>query len=65
MLKMDEVDTANKLIETLAEKDVAFIRYKAAQMPKGETGECEYCGEHSQRIVNGACARCRDKLKLD
>lgn len=28
-------------------------------------GECEWCERQSKRIVNGACATCRDKYKLD
>lgn len=40
------------------------VRDKAAAIPAGEPGDCDYCGEHSPRLVNGNCARCRDKYRL-
>lgn len=32
--------------------------------PKGKPGDCEVCGAWSGRLVQGACAQCRDKFKL-
>jgi hypothetical protein len=39
-------------------------RRAAAEIPAGEPGDCELCGEWSGRLVNGACAPCRDRYKL-
>lgn len=32
--------------------------------PPGTAGECDLCGETFPRLINGVCARCRDKYKL-
>jgi hypothetical protein len=32
--------------------------------PPGVAGECERCWEESARLINGVCARCRDKHGL-
>lgn len=32
----------------------------ASLIPVGAPGECEECGEHSLRLVNKTCARCRE-----
>lgn len=32
----------------------------STSIPIGEPGECRECGEHSQRLVGGRCAPCRD-----
>lgn len=42
----------------------ASIRANSRDIQPGEPGECEYCGEWSGRLINGACAPCRDKYKL-
>ncbi len=60
----DEADTANDLRQAAEESGIAAIRKNVASMPKGETGECDLCGEWSGRLVGGACAPCRDKYKL-
>lgn len=31
-------------------------------IPKGVAGECRECEEHSPRLINKLCARCRDML---
>lgn len=56
----DEADIASEQTERLEEGNVNFIRRQAAEMPAGEPGECEKCGEYSPRLVGGACAPCRD-----
>jgi hypothetical protein len=61
----DEIDVANSIAEDKVLKGVHAIRAKAQAIPAGEPGECDHCGEFSPRLVRGACARCRDKLKLD
>lgn len=61
---MDELDMTQERIDMLLAADIAELQKKAASIPKGEPGECEKCGEDSPRLVNGVCARCRDKYKL-
>lgn len=56
----DEADQADERQGKLTEAVIASIRRKA-DLPAGEPGECEYCGEHSPRLVRGACAPCRDR----
>jgi len=59
----DEVDKANDYVETIKEAEIRRIR-KAAQIERGEEGECELCGEWSGRLIHGVCAPCRDRYKL-
>jgi len=42
----------------------AAIRRAAKEIPPGKPGECDLCGEYTQRLVNGTCAFCRDKWRL-
>ena len=58
----DEVDFANQRIEEDLQRRIAAAR---ADIPVGVQGECDMCGEWSGRLVNGACAPCRDKYSLD
>lgn len=60
---MDDADRVTLLQETQEAEQAAKIR-KAAQIPKGQPGERDLCGEWSGRLVAGACAPCRDKYKL-
>jgi hypothetical protein len=60
----DVIDRANALAEREATAVLAAIRTHVARIPAGSAGECELCGEWSGRLVNGACAPCRDKYKL-
>lgn len=48
------------------DRDLALqaARTAAAEIPAGNAGDCDLCGEHSMRLVQGACAPCRDKYKL-
>lgn len=52
-----------ELNEKITEDSINKLRNK--KIPKGVAGTCEYCGYHSQRLVGGACAPCRDEFKLD
>ena len=61
---MDEADKADKLISDREKDALAAASRAVSEMPKGEPGECELCGEWSGRLVRGACAPCRDKYKL-
>lgn len=57
----DEIDLAQER-ELLATQDA--IRANAKDLPEGEPGDCDLCGEWSGRLIGGACARCRDHFKL-
>lgn len=57
----DEIDLAQER-DYIATS--AAIRAAAKDIPPGEPGECEFCGEWSSRLIGGACAPCRDKYKL-
>ena len=59
---MDEIDLAQER-EEIATRDA--IRRHSKEMPPGKPGECDLCGEWTGRLVNGTCARCRDKYGLD
>ena len=57
----DPVDSANDMIQKQLE---ASIKAARGDIPPGKEGECDLCGEHSMRLVNGACAACRDRYQL-
>lgn len=59
---MDEIDLAQER-EEIATRDA--IRRHSKEIPPGTPGECDLCGEWTGRLVNGTCARCRDKFGLD
>jgi len=58
---MDEADNAQMSIETVIDINLANAMREAANIPVGEAGECNGCGEYFSRTVDGYCARCRDK----
>ena len=62
---IDDADQASDLIEATESNAVERIRIKANQIPNGEPGDCELCGQWSGRLVDGACAPCRDRFKLN
>jgi hypothetical protein len=57
----DEADIANAMIEREEALWSKALRY---DIPEGIAGECDLCGEPSPRLIEGACAACRDKYKL-
>jgi hypothetical protein len=61
---MDEVD--HQVDRDLAwdEARVRAIQARAAKIPVGEPGDCDKCGEYFGRLVDGICARCRDRHRL-
>ena len=59
---MDDADRAQQRIEEQLED---AIRAASRDIPPGKPGECDLCGEWSGRLINGACAPCRDKYNLD
>lgn len=60
----DPIDKAQEAVENHGQGEIEKIRQAAASIPKGEPGECHYCGEEFSRLVGGACGRCRDKYGL-
>lgn len=60
----DEIDVANDYEDRRKQQIIDSIR-RQAQLKKGREGDCEFCGEWSSRLINDACAPCRDKYKLD
>lgn len=58
---MDDADRADAEVErSLAEA----MRKAAKPIPPGVPGDCDLCGEHSMRLVGGACAPCRDLYRI-
>lgn len=57
----DEIDLAQER-EEIARADA--IREAAKPIPPGNPGDCEICGEWSGRLIQGACAPCREKWRL-
>lgn len=60
----DLVDTANERAAEIVGDRESAIRRAAENIPAGTAGDCEYCGEWFSRLVEEACARCRDKFRL-
>lgn len=60
----DIADVTGERMEVQEAADIAEIRRKANEIPKGVPGECDLCGEDMPRLVGGVCAPCRDRHKL-
>ena len=60
----DIIDIANSRAEADTELAIAAARDQAAQIPAGEPGDCDFCGEWFGRLIGSACAPCRDRYKL-
>lgn len=60
----DIVDRGNHAAAQMVGDAIDKVRRAAAAMPAGEPGDCELCGEWSGRLVNRACAPCRDHYRL-
>ena len=60
----DIADVTTEQMEVREAANIAEIRRKAAEIPKGVPGECDLCGEDMPRLINGVCAPCRDRHKL-
>lgn len=58
----DEADRAELYIESVIDDHVKEAMRRAAEIPIGEAGECDSCGEFFTRLVDGMCGRCRDKF---
>ena len=59
----DNIDASVAHQEKIKQAEIDAIRLKAKLDP-GYAGDCDMCGEWSGRLINGACAPCRDKYKL-
>jgi len=60
----DDIDLSSERAEADLARRVEATRQAAAGIPPGIAGDCDLCGEHSMRLVGGACAPCRDKHQL-
>ncbi|CAB4172637.1 hypothetical protein UFOVP1470_52 [uncultured Caudovirales phage] len=58
---MDEADYASELSEKRLEM---LIKQARKPLRQGTPGVCDLCGRHSGRLIDGACAPCRDRFKL-
>lgn len=59
---MDDADRAAPYIESVVDDHVRDAKRRAAEIPPGEAGECDGCGEYFLRTVDGMCGFCRDKF---
>lgn len=59
---MDEADQAQMAEESYQELVKKYKR--PVKLDPGKPGECDFCGEWTQRLINLACAPCRDKYHL-
>ena len=57
----DDADKASYFIESVIDDHVKEAMRRAAEIPVGEAGDCDSCGEFFTRLVDGMCGRCRDK----
>lgn len=58
----DICDKAQVVIDQELARNLAAVR---APLQVGTSGECEFCGWQSARLVGGACAPCRDERRLN
>lgn len=58
---MDEIDAGQETDQFFL--DVA-LKNARQEIPLGQPGECDGCGNWYARTVNGYCGRCRDEFKL-
>jgi len=57
----DEIDRAQQREQEDRDRAIAAA---SRDFAPGTPGDCDLCGEHSMRLVQGACAPCRDKYRL-
>jgi hypothetical protein len=55
----DEADRSSYFIESVIDDHVKEAMRRASEIPQGNAGDCEYCGEWFGRLVNNACGFCR------
>lgn len=59
----DECDYAKEVEEQTLARNIAQV-LKNGEIKPGNQGDCDLCGEWSGRLINAACAPCRDRYKL-
>lgn len=57
----DEADRSTYFIESVIDDHVKEAMRKCAEIPIGNPGSCDGCGEYFSRLVGGMCGWCRDK----
>lgn len=57
----DPLDIAARATEEWLEAKVKAAR---GDIPPGTEGDCDMCGEWFGRLIEGACAPCRDRYRL-
>lgn len=60
----DDLDKASYFIESVIDDHVRDAMRAAQNIPVGNPGDCDGCGDYFSRLVNGMCGFCRDKFKL-
>lgn len=60
---MDDIDIGCEQEQQDRDRCIAVARRIASEIPVGNPGECDLCGEWSGRLVCAVCAPCRDKHK--
>lgn len=63
-MSIDPIDRACDREQHDRELCIEHARRVAADIPVGEPGQCERCGDDLMRLVGGACAPCRTRYKL-
>jgi len=58
---MDEIDRGQQREQEDRDRAIAAA---SRDFIAGAPGDCDLCGEHSMRLVQGACAPCRDRYRL-
>jgi hypothetical protein len=60
----DPIDRADYFIESVVDDHVKEAMRRASEIPEGNSGDCEICGEHFARLVDGCCGFCRDEFGM-
>ena len=60
----DVCDASDYYIESVIDDHVKEAMRKASEIPVGNPGDCDGCGEWFGRLVDGYCGYCRDKLRI-
>lgn len=60
----DPIDRADYFIESVIDDHVKDAMRRASEIPAGNSGDCDICGEYFSRLVNGCCGFCRDRFGM-
>jgi len=61
----DLIDDTTVREEFLLDAAITEMHRRAVEIPVGEPGECDLCGEDMPRLVDGVCCPCRDRRGLE